>query len=89
MAIKIFKYTLEIADRQEVQLPEGAKILAFQFQRGFPYIWAMVAEGAPVKTRALRIYGTGYQINIDDTPVQYVGTAQQGDWLAWHLFEEV
>lgn len=89
MAIKIFKYTLEVADRQVVQMPVGSKILAFQFQRGVPCIWALVAEGSVMKSRALRIHGTGHQINIDDTPTQYVGTAQQGDSLVWHLFEEV
>lgn len=65
---RIFKYSLEILDRQEVELPAGAKILSVQAQNGLPQIWAMV-DDSQVKTDMvhIRIIGTGYEIPDADS----------------------
>lgn len=71
---RIFKYSLEILDRQEVELPAGAKILSVQAQNGLPQIWAMV-DDSQVKTDMvhIRIIGTGYEIPDADS-LEYIGT---------------
>lgn len=87
---RIFKYSLEILDRQEVELPAGAKILSVQAQNGLPQIWAMV-DDSQVKTDMvhIRIIGTGYEIPDADS-LEYIGTVQliNGECV-FHVFKEV
>lgn len=93
---RIFKYSLEILDRQEVELPAGAKILSVQAQNGLPQIWAMV-DDSQVKTDMvhIRIIGTGYEIPDADsldlyapregcTPCAYCGKQVPNDKLVKH-----
>lgn len=86
---RIFKYSLEILDRQEVELPAGAKILSVQAQNGLPQIWAMV-DDSQVKTDMvhIRIIGTGYEIPDADS-LEYIGTVQliNGECV-FHVFKE-
>lgn len=42
-------------------------------------------ETADVRTRRLRVFGTGREVPDATT---YVGTVQANDGLVWHLFEE-
>lgn len=84
--MKIWKYPLQIADRQHLRMPAGAKLLTVQTQTGLPQLWALVDEKAEHDYRAIAIYGTGNP--MPDEPGQYIATFQtHGGDLVWHAFE--
>ena len=79
----IYKYQLEPSS--EVEIPEGGKVLTFQYQNGIPTIWVLVDTSNPPVKRKFLIQGTGWE--LPDYNMNYIGTAQQGRFLVWHLFE--
>jgi hypothetical protein len=86
--MRIWKWTLEVTDRQQLQIPGGAKMLTVQVQHGMPQLWALVDEKAPLITRTIATYGTGNPLP-DGYPGEYVGTYQFGGGaLVFHVFEE-
>ena len=84
----VFKYPLQVKDKQEIQMPVGAEILCVQVQGGTPCLWAKVdTEAAYDIKRTIRIYGTGHHINQDE-PLDYIGTFQlENGVLVFHVFE--
>lgn len=89
MSRKIFKYALELTEKQMVELPAGAKILDVQMQNGVPCLWAWVDPEEKLK-RATEIYvfGTGNPIPmLEDQKYAYrhLGTVQDGRFV-WHIF---
>lgn len=83
--MRILKYSLEITDRQTIQMPDFAKILTVQIQNGIPQLWALVDEAHPRVNRIIRTYGTGRSI---DRPIsKYIGTYQT-DRFIFHVFDE-
>jgi hypothetical protein len=83
---KIFKYSLEVTDVQDVSLPSGAEVLCVQTQYGVPCVWAKVDPKAPEAYRRFFIYGTGHPVR--DAAMKYVGTFQlNGGDLVFHVFE--
>lgn len=88
MTNAIWKFPLATTDRQIVNLPVGAKVLAVQTQFDEPQLWALVDVDAGEKTsgRAFLTYGTGHQHEGIDG--DYVGTYQlRGGCLVFHVFE--
>jgi hypothetical protein len=86
MNLRIWKYTLEITDRQTFSMPKGAKILTVQSQHGGPQLWALVDADQPKEAREIEIHGTGNP--IERMPGQYIGTFQVHDgMLVFHVFE--
>jgi len=85
---RIFKYTFDVNDLIEIEMPLNAIILSVQTQRGIPCIWAIVNPNAPLERRELVCIGTGHPINIDIYKYKYIGTFQlfDGDMIC-HLFE--
>jgi hypothetical protein len=85
MNIRIWKWPLEITDRQVISMPAGSRLLAVQMQSGFPQIWALCDADAPRVEKEIAIYGTGNPIPGD--PGAYIGTFQtNGGTLVWHAF---
>ncbi|MCK4828256.1 hypothetical protein KA005_71670 [bacterium] len=84
----IYKYSIPITDFFSLNLPMGAKILAFQTQGGLPVIWAIVNPENELEEREFCIRGTGHPDNSGklDNDI-YIGTIQTGI-LVWHLFEQ-
>ena len=84
--MRIWKYTLEITDRQTVQMPAGAQVLAVQMQGDAPQLWAIVNESESVEEpRAFAIYGTGHP--LPDDPGKYIATFQlSGIPFVGHVF---
>lgn len=82
---RIYKYPIPIEDNITIELPEGARVLTVQIQKGKPYIWAKVDPNAPKIKRYFKLFGTGHQISNTN---KYIGTFQiyEGD-LVFHLFE--
>lgn len=85
MTQTIHKFTLNIADEQDVIMPEGAHILTVQVQNGEICLWAKVITTNPAEARKILIRGTGH----DAADVgRYIATVQMaGGGLIWHLFE--
>lgn len=89
----VHKFPLAMMGRQQVELPEGAEILAVQAQRNIPTIWAIVdpAPTVPKQQHTFAIYGTGHPMPELEMGAErkYIGTFQQMDGaLVFHLFEE-
>ena len=84
--MRIYKYQLEITDRQYVTMPVGAEILSVQTQFDKPTIWALIDKDEELEERHFRIIGTGH--NFTEFEKIYIGTFQtnEGQFVG-HLFE--
>ncbi len=86
--MRIWKWAIQITDRQAVMMPAGAQVLTVQMQGHHPQLWALVDEtqDTPLTPRAFAIYGTGNPMPED--PGRYIATFQtHGGDLVWHAFE--
>jgi hypothetical protein len=81
----IYKYPLQITDRQSLILKEGAQILSAQSQYDGLFAWVMVDTAAPRAIRKINIYGTGNPIQTNET-LKFISTVQMGAFV-WHIFE--
>ena len=86
--LKVFKYHIRIDDYLEIDLPEQAKILTVDTQRGTPYMWVLCNPELPIITRKFKIAGTGHPIEEEPDNLNHIGTFQlyNGD-LIFHVFE--
>lgn len=85
----IYKYPIEITDKQTLPMPVGANILTVQVQNGNPFIWAMVDTEVPTEEVAIRVHGTGHPIN-ESLNLEYIGTFQSnGKCFVFHVFKEI
>jgi hypothetical protein len=86
-ADRIYKWPLQVTDRQTVPLPRGAVILTVQAQRDELVLWAAVDSTAPTDAAIVNIVGTGNP--MPSVVGDYVATVQQhGGALVWHVFIE-
>ena len=84
MALRIWKWPLNMATEQDLQLPSGARLLTLQLQGDNPQLWFLCDAHAPLEPRRFAIHGTGHP--LPDKPGEYVATFQTGA-LVWHVFE--
>ena len=82
----VYKYQFNIDGRVVIDMPEHAKVLSVQMQRGVPTLWAMFQPDSPqrYRHRAFEIVGTGH--DFSNSGLVYVATFQDGP-LVWHMFE--
>jgi len=84
--MRIWKWMLDIQDRQTMMMPRGAKLLGIQIQNATPCLWALCEPLAPKEPRCIAIYGTGHL--IVENPGEYIGTFQvSGGAFVFHAFE--
>jgi hypothetical protein len=87
MAAKIFKFPLELKDKQVVKMPRGAQVLSIQMQNGKKTIWALCpVPDAVQEDRTFFIFGTGHDLPESATAKTFVATVQEGNFV-WHIFE--
>lgn len=88
MAVRIFKYEpkFSMADRAEVEMPVGARILDAQMQGRQMAVWAEVDEGAETEVRVFHVRGTGHIPPLEEG-ARHVATMQEGPFV-WHLYIE-
>ncbi len=85
MRSRIWKFPLELADVQEVEMPSGAQLLSVDSQQGTLCLWAMVDLDSGTKERhVIDILGTGNPIESHHR--SFIGTVQMGT-LVWHIFQ--
>ncbi len=89
----IWKYPIQVTDRQSVRMPTGSTVLSCQFQDGQLCLWAMVNSDLAVKgadvyeNRIVYVIGTGHQ--IPNVPLGFISTVQMaGGTLIFHVFME-
>lgn len=85
----IYKYPLEIIDRQQIELPAGSSILTVQVQNNKLWLWALVDPSAPPATRHIHLFGTGQPMsNAEHDHCLYINTVQHS-YAVWHFFEHL
>ena len=85
MKATIWKFPLEITDRQDIKMPGEPKILSVGLDpKGVPCLWALVQPGNPEWRISVHIVGTG---NPAENAVgqTFVGSFVQGPFV-WHVF---
>ncbi len=91
--LSVYKYTQEIADLIEFELPAHSKLLHVDTQsdgkNNTISLWAAVDTITPYKQkRFIRIAGTGHPIHEDTTRLKYINTFTMMDRKLWfHAFE--
>ena len=80
----IYKYPLDVTNRQTLVLPIGSYILSLQDQNGIPTIWALVdSEQTETMSHEITMYGTGHPLSHDSGT--WLATLQLGSFV-WHFF---
>jgi len=83
----IWKYELELTDKQFINIQKEAELLSVQTQNGKPCLWAMVKTDNRTEQRCFEIFGTGHSIPLG-IEREFIGTFQMSDGaLVFHLFE--
>ena len=85
MSKVIWKYPLEITDRQELSVPAEAHFLHVGMQGEQLCLWARVDPTKPPMKVPVLIVGTGNPMPPDDDWAYHLGTVQQGPFV-WHIF---
>lgn len=81
----IWKYELDITDKQTISVPKGGKFLSAQMQGAQLCIWAQVDPKAEKIPRDIAIVGTGNAVWCHD--YEYLSTFQMhGGALIFHIF---
>lgn len=69
---RVFKYALEITQRQMIQMPRGARVLSVAIVNEQPVLFALVDDRKPAEPRIVRTARTGEVFNA--TGCTFVGT---------------
>lgn len=75
---KVYKYELDVADTQTVNMPQGAIIRHIGEQFGRLCMWVEVDPVAPLESRHIEIYGTGHPIQNEEG-LCFIGTFMRLD----------
>lgn len=81
---QVWKFPLGTAERTEVEMPGGAKVVEFAMQHGVFTLWAVVTPGETPQKRIFYIAGTGHPISPNAHT--YLGTVHV-DGFVFHIFE--
>jgi hypothetical protein len=74
MTHKIFKYSLAVQEKQEINLPKGARIIRVADVDGLFFLWAIVdTETTEVETRKIEMYKTGHEFTTHPDKLKYLG----------------
>jgi len=86
----IYKYNLEVIDRQIIQMPEQSEILTVQSQFNEPKLWVKVESDNKKIDYEIAMFGTGYPI-LDDYNGVYIGTIQldYGNYVYHCFYKEI
>jgi len=90
-AKRIFKYQMELVDKQFIRLPKDAQVLDVQSQKETPCLWALVEPYNETEERCFEIFGTGHEVKFDmGVDRSYISTFQiTGGSFVFHVFERL
>lgn len=80
----IWKFEIQVQDRQTIQMPAGAHILTAQAQYDCICLWAEVEATNHLVNRHFEVIGTGSPVM--DGFGDYVATVQLPPYV-WHVYE--
>lgn len=85
---RIYKYHLEVTDRQPIVLPSGSEILSVLVQYGRIALYALVdTDEQATEKYLIRMYGTGHPVDEIDCKFDFLGTVSLMDGQAiFHIF---
>jgi hypothetical protein len=86
MTYRIWKYPLDITDRQHVTLPVGAHALSVLVLEDQLFLYAFVDPSQPTTTMTIRVIGTGNP--VEQSPGLIIGTVSMPPFV-WHVFKEL
>lgn len=86
--ITIYKYKINITDKQTLNLPTDAEFLKIGTQNDVLYIWAMVNTSKKIIPYDIVIFGTGHEIKSWET-LKHIGSFQHKNTFVWHVFHEL
>ncbi len=88
----IWRFALPVEDRPELEMPEGARVLAVgpcrqpsSWMTEPLDLWAEVDPDAPLETRRFFVVGTGNPLPW--IARRYIGTVPAEPGLIWHVYE--
>ena len=87
----IWKFELEVTEKQFIRMPKEAELLSVQTQNETPCLWALVNPNNEKEERCFEVFGTGHDMHCDmGIDRKYIGTFQmQKGGLVFHLFERI
>lgn len=80
--MKVYKYDLPVADRQELRLPRDAKLLHVGAQSGHLKLWALVDPEMPREPVEVCVVGTGHEW---PDGFRHLGTVEVTYRQVWHV----
>lgn len=87
MNSRIYKYPLEMKDKQVLMLPPGCRILSVINQGGNMVLYALVDIENYKYAVNIYIVGTGNPVPPEIDEAAFVATVQQGQFV-WHVFAD-
>jgi hypothetical protein len=84
MSYRIWRYPLEITDRQVLRMPVGAQGLSVLVEEGELSLYAFVDNNVREDDMIIRIVGTG---NPTKALSDFIGTVSMPPFV-WHVFKE-
>lgn len=82
----IWKFPLEVVDKQILRMPMQAEHLSVQRQRDQICLWSLVDKTLDMQEYLVEVVGTGHPMPPGDRFRKYVGTVQVVGELVWHVF---
>lgn len=75
---KIYKYSLPVQEKHQIELPKGARIIRAEDVDGLFFLWAIVntSEDADKETRYLEFYKTGQLIETPLDNLVFIGACK-------------
>jgi len=84
--LQVWKYSLDVTDRQDIEMPAGAIPLHVGVQRGVVCVWCEVDPTMPKVPTQVRIVGTGHAFE-KDRQEKHVGTFELDNGsLIFHVY---
>jgi hypothetical protein len=81
--MKVLKYPIEITDRQEINMPNRAKLIHVGYDPlGVLCVWAVVDERNKRKPVVVSVVGTGRPMTVETGA--HLGSIIDGE-LVWHI----
>lgn len=87
MRYVIWKYKLEVADHQTLQLPINAQPLSVGLVKNEPYLWVRVDADSPKESRGVLILATGRTIPEEHLFLdRFIGRLTTDEGFEFHVF---
>ncbi len=85
--VAVWKFPLQVADVQQVLMPQGARLLTVQVQDDTPCLWAVVDPASRPVVRWIHTAGTGHTWPAKSLS-EHISTYQlHGGALVFHVFD--